>query len=85
MKVKVWTVFTTEVELTDVDITFILLYAEVNKEYFKERNELNNFQRILDDAMMYLHLTSAKYDMDYNEIQDWWFEEHKDIVKTFCF
>lgn len=85
MKMKVWTVFTTEIELTDADITFILLYAEVNKEYFKEKKASNDFQKMLDEAMMYLHITSIEYAMDYDEIQEWWFEEHKDIVKNLCF
>lgn len=81
---KVWTVFTKEMELTDVDVTFVLLYAEVEKESLTERKK-TDFQSILDEAMMYLHNTSIENDMDYDEIQDWWFDEHKDVVKNLCF
>lgn len=76
-------IFHKEVELTEKDVVFVLLYAEVRKSFYEKYPK--DFQGILEDAMFYLFTTSIETDMDYEEIQDYHFEEHKDIVKNLCF
>lgn len=74
-------IFHKEVELTEKDVTFALLYAEINKGFYTKYPK--DFQGILEDALHYLHDISMETDMDYEEIQDYHFEENIDFIKSF--
>lgn len=78
-------VFHKKVELKEKDVTFILLYAEVNKDLYKSLKGEINFDWLLKDVMRYLHNVSVNTKMSHDEIQDLWFTLYHDILKTLSF